>query len=213
MGRNIVWDWNGTLLNDVQLSLEVINAMLLKHALPPVTLEQYHTVFGFPVKDYYKKIGFDFNIHNWDALANEYIQQYLRKLWQAPLHHDVIDVLTLSKKLGYKNYILSAMEQSALEGSLKDKNIKGLFDFVAGISDHKAQSKIYRGKELFSATQTQTNSSVFVGDTLHDFEVAQYFNAPCILVCNGHHPRHRLSNSGALLANNLTEALKIINTL
>ena len=59
--NHIIWDWNGTLLNDRWLCVEAINQALNKRNLPMLTEGKYKDVFSFPVEDYYKKVGFDFS--------------------------------------------------------------------------------------------------------------------------------------------------------
>ena len=56
----ILWDWNGTLLDDVNIAIDAINQLLLDRNLVQLTLERYLDVFTFPVCDYYELIGFDF---------------------------------------------------------------------------------------------------------------------------------------------------------
>ena len=56
----IIWDWNGTLIDDTWMCIEVINELLVKYSKQTLTLETYHKVFDFPVKTYYERIGFDF---------------------------------------------------------------------------------------------------------------------------------------------------------
>ena len=56
----IIWDWNGTLLNDMELCVHTINEMLQKRNLHELSVDEYKEVFSFPVKDYYQKIGFDY---------------------------------------------------------------------------------------------------------------------------------------------------------
>lgn len=52
----ILWDWNGTLLDDVQIALDTNNEIFPQFGLPPLgTLEDYLRVFDFPIRDYYKK--------------------------------------------------------------------------------------------------------------------------------------------------------------
>ena len=58
--KHIIWDWNGTLLNDTWLCVEGINKSLEKRSLQTITEEIYRKVFSFPVEDYYKRLGFDF---------------------------------------------------------------------------------------------------------------------------------------------------------
>ena len=59
--KAIIWDYNGTLLNDLSIGVECINRMLTKRELPLLTTESYREVFTFPVKKYYELVGFDFN--------------------------------------------------------------------------------------------------------------------------------------------------------
>ena len=58
--RYIFWDWNGTLLDDVWLCVDIINYMLIKRGKSEITQSQYREIFDFSVKGYYKKAGFDF---------------------------------------------------------------------------------------------------------------------------------------------------------
>ena len=57
--QHIIWDWNGTLLNDAWLFVDIMNGVLSNRKLPLITVDDYRKLFCFPVKDYYKKLGFD----------------------------------------------------------------------------------------------------------------------------------------------------------
>lgn len=65
----LIWDWNGTLLNDLQLCVTVMSDMLKGRDLPLLTAERYREVFGFPVKDYYVKLGFNFGIESFEIIS------------------------------------------------------------------------------------------------------------------------------------------------
>ena len=56
--KNIVWDWNGTLLDDVAVGVDTLNEMLGRRALRLLSVEEYKDRFGFPVVEFYQKIGF-----------------------------------------------------------------------------------------------------------------------------------------------------------
>ena len=53
---HIIWDWNGTLLDDAWLCVDVMNGMLRERRLPTRTLDQYKEVFDFPVRNYYETL-------------------------------------------------------------------------------------------------------------------------------------------------------------
>ena len=57
MIKNIFFDFNGTLLDDVFLTFDVENNLAKKYGVPPFSMEKYLDVFCFPVRDYYEKIG------------------------------------------------------------------------------------------------------------------------------------------------------------
>ena len=86
MAAYVVWDWNGTLFDDVALCIQVMNGMLEKRGLPQLAgPEQYRQVFTFPVEEYYKALGFDFGREPFSQLAVEYISEYDRRALGCPL--------------------------------------------------------------------------------------------------------------------------------
>ena len=58
--KYIIWDWNGTLINDVWLLVEIMNNMLKKRNLPKIDSKKYREIFDFPVTKYYSKLGLIF---------------------------------------------------------------------------------------------------------------------------------------------------------
>ena len=72
----IIWDWNGTLLDDAEVCREAINKMLKVRNLPELSLSTYRNVFTFPVIEYYKEVGFDFSKEDWEPVAMEFINLY-----------------------------------------------------------------------------------------------------------------------------------------
>ena len=54
--KTIFFDFNGTIINDVDLCLNILNEMLKENGLEPITLERYREIFTFPIKKYYQVI-------------------------------------------------------------------------------------------------------------------------------------------------------------
>jgi len=65
---HIFWDWNGTLLDDTQASVNALNVLLARRGLPPVSLEDYRATFAFPVRPYYAKVGIRLEDEDWTRL-------------------------------------------------------------------------------------------------------------------------------------------------
>src|ERR1039457_934325 len=95
--KHVIWDWNGTLLDDADACVEALNRMLDKRRLPTVDVRQYRDAFTFPVQDYYRTLGFDFTKDDWDAVAREYHKYYRVASMNSPLREGAIESLTRMK--------------------------------------------------------------------------------------------------------------------
>jgi phosphoglycolate phosphatase len=194
--KTIIWDWNGTLLNDRDLCIKSMNRLLAQRGLPLLTFEKYLHVFTFPVKDYYQTLGFDFSKEPFEIPAEEFIVHYNEGIADIPLFDDVNDVLTFFRNAGKKQYIVSAMEQSALTASIGARDISDFFIKANGIADNLANGKTEIARVLIQKEMINPDESIFVGDTLHDAEVADSLGISCILVARGHQNRLRLIKQG-----------------
>jgi len=67
----IIWDWNGTLLDDVDICIDTINALLSKYKKKPISKESYKSLFTFPVQNYYSKLGFDLSLESFKKIKEE----------------------------------------------------------------------------------------------------------------------------------------------
>ncbi|MDE5420933.1 HAD hydrolase-like protein [Ancylomarina sp. DW003] len=194
--KAIIWDYNGTLLNDIEIGIESINVMLKKRELPLLTCESYREVFTFPVKDYYEKVGFNFQNEDWDLAAQEFITNYTNRLPYSDIFPEARLLLNKFKNEGKKQFILSAMEMNMLQDSTKELNIQNFFNEISGINDIYASSKIENGKELIKKHQLKTSEVCLFGDTTHDYEVAQSIGCHCYLIASGHQSYEKLKATG-----------------
>lgn len=200
----ILWDWNGTLLDDAWLCVDVMNGMLKERELPLRTLEQYRNIFGFPVKDYYVTLGFDFEKEPFDEVGLEFIVRYNRRQKETRLHTEVKDVLSYFQSAGYIQYILSAREQGELSKEIADLGVQPFFSGIFGQDDHYAHGKTDVGLRLLRETGIDPGKAVFIGDTEHDAEVAEEMRVDCILIPNGHHTEERLRRCKGMVVPSLT---------
>ena len=205
--KGIIWDWNGTLLNDAGLAVETMNEMLARRNLQELTIEQYKKVFSFPVSDYYQRIGFDFEREPFEIPALEFIDRYNERVNHCLLHSDSVILLNHFKTNGYRQFILSAMKQDTLDQCLSHFRIDHFFEHVSGLGDHYATSKAENGHRLISGIKLDPSQLLLIGDTVHDFEVASELGCSCILVANGHQSKAVLQETGARIIDQLSELL------
>lgn len=201
----IIWDWNGTLLNDVDHCIRSMNRLLLKRNLPFLEKQRYLEVFTFPVRNYYLSLGFDFATEPFEIPAEEFVLEYQHGFENVELYEGVERALEFFKNLGKHQYILSAMEHDALIKSVKERNIHVYFNNINGINNNLAYGKTELAKQIIEKNSIDKSKAVWIGDTLHDAEVAHEMGISTILIASGHQSRQRLEKSGHLVLDSLQE--------
>jgi phosphoglycolate phosphatase len=191
---NIIWDWNGTLLNDIQLTIDIVNKMLPAHGDTQLNLKTYRSIFGFPILDYYKNLGFNFELESFDDLTKQFIQQYNGAVRQFKLHNEALVVLNHFKTHGKNQCILTAAFKKDVIELLDHYELTSYFSAIEGLDNYKAASKVERGKALLNDNQLNPETCIMFGDTMHDFEVAKAIGIDCKLIANGHQSKERLIN-------------------
>lgn len=194
---HIIWDWNGTLLNDVDLCVKTISQVLRENGLSEITREHYLEHFGFPIIDYYRRLGFDFNKVDFPEVSSQFVRLYGEGLKNYSLHHGAKEFLQSLSDQGKVQSVLSAAKETDLRIQLREYGVIHFFKHIYGISDHYAASKIERGKELIAELKAPKENIVLIGDTDHDLEVANALEIDLLLVDDGHQHPQRLKKLGA----------------
>jgi len=201
---HIIWDFNGTILNDLHPCFLTVNTMLSRRSLPPIeSIEKYREVFGFPIQQYYEQIGFDFQKESYAELAIEWAELYVENSKNSPLCEGVREALDFFNAKGIPQVILSATETNMLMSQLQPFNIKRYFHEIMALSNLHAVSKIQLAFDW--AREVKPEKALVIGDTIHDFETAQAIGADCILIANGHQSRERLEQCGVRVADSARE--------
>ncbi len=208
--NHIIWDWNGTLLNDIDLVVEITNQMLEFRGWPGIDCHRYRSLFGFPVAEFYVKMGFSFDTEPYDHLVHEFTSKYESRCLGCQLHDGVKEILQRLKQKNISQSILSAAKQSVLKETVDSFGITGYFAAIAGLDDKRADSKLESGKELISRMSLSPNSVLMVGDTLHDYEVASALGANCLIIPNGHNTPERFIGCPAYIVPSLADLGKLL---
>ena len=209
--KAIIWDWNGTLLNDVDICISCMNVLLKKRKFATIDKEKYVNIFTFPVRDYYQNAGFDFRKENFEVPAMEFIKLYHQSLPLAKLQPCANDVLAYFESLGLKQFVLSAMEHNSLLKSLKDNKVYEHFIHVNGIDNHYAHSKLEIGKDLIIKTGFTPDEILLIGDTLHDKDVAEGLGVNFVLVAKGHQSKEKLLKETSLVVDELLKVKELLS--
>jgi phosphoglycolate phosphatase len=180
----VVWDWNGTLLNDVVENHRIVNDLLTRRGKAPISLVTYKKHFRMPIKDFYRDIGFNFERETFESVAKDYNELYQSQFANFRLTDGVMDAITALNARGKRQYILSASHQKDLERQVGSFNLRPYFAEIIGNDDYAVVSKIDKAR-AFSA-RIATDKILYIGDLYHDFEGARELGARCLLYANGH---------------------------
>ncbi len=190
-----IWDFNGTILDDVELGMNSVNALLKEQGLTVIeSREAYRKKFDFPIINYYKMLGFDFSKLPYDLIAEQWVALYMKNLKTAPLFEGVVEALDFFEKRGVRQTVISASERKMLRGQLDGLGISNRFEEILGIDNIYGDSKLSIARAW---RERHPNERVmFIGDTTHDCQTAQILGADCFIVCNGHQSPDRFDGLG-----------------
>ena len=211
--KHVIWDWNGTLLNDTELCVDVLNALLARRGRAPLSEQDYRNHFGFPVVNFYDYLGFDIDTDGFDRVSREFIDDYQARCFdECKLHPGADQVLTDLAQLGMSHSVLSAAKQEALNEGIRHFGIRAHFMGLIGTDNIYAQGKVAQGHHWIEQLHWQPDEIVLIGDTLHDFEVAEAIGTHCILMAHGHHSSERLDQTGAPVVHSLRELVQLLRS-
>lgn len=206
---NVIWDFNGTVLDDLRPCIDVLNVLLERRSLEHCGEDRYKDIFGFPIKSYYEAAGFDFTREDYGRLADEWAELYREASRNSALCPGVREALEFFKSKGVRQIILSATEKEMLDGQLRALGVEGYFDETLALSNLYAFSKVELGKAW--VRRARPKKALFIGDTLHDYETARAMGVDCVLITSGHQSKERLLKAGVPVFDNVTELVKALS--
>ncbi len=216
---HVIWDWNGTLLDDRALCVDIMNGLLAPRGLPPIGDEFYQAIIEFPVQLYYERLGFDFTKEPFEAISDQYIAAYQAGWRRLGLQEGTMETLAALRALGIGQSILSASKVAHLHEQVDHFGLMPLMQRVTGVDDHHGRGKAHRAAEHLAALPPHggalgipAQSTVLVGDTLHDAEVARACGIGCILVSFGHYNHVRLQSAGMPVADSMSEIIAMLTS-
>lgn len=207
--KHVIWDWNGTLFNDVELCVDIINGMLGKRNLRKLTVSEYKTVFTFPVKDYYAEL-FDFERESFEVLGREWMEEYEKRKMNCSLACGTKEIVAEIHRVGIVQHILSAYSLNTLVDLVKHFDLLKYMNSVKGLDNIYAHSKKELGIELIEEIGGDNREIVLIGDTLHDAEVAKEMNIDSILIPKGHQAFEKLNDGKNIVVHSIEELKNVL---
>ena len=206
---HLFWDFNGTILADMKVGMDSTNQMLKCRGLREISsLQEYREIFGFPIKEYYRSLGFDFESEPYEVLAPIWVELYNEKSKNCPMIEGVLDTLDVISKLDVEQVVFSATEKEMLVRQLCELGVLQYFDEIMGLDNIHASSKAHLAKKW---REEHPHAKVlYVGDTIHDAENAKILEADCLLFTGGHQSKRRLAECGCQMIDNISQIVEYI---
>ncbi len=190
----------------MQVCLDIMDRILARRGLKPIgALARYRAIFTFPVKDYYALAGLDMSGEDYLDLAEEYMSDYRAHEKDCPLVAGARETLKALNAMGLRQILASASRQDDLERQVHAHGLDRAFSAVLGMSDDLGGGKAGLAAGYMRREGIAPEDALFVGDTVHDFEVAQSVGCRCVLIAGGHQSIERLAATGAAVLDSISE--------
>jgi phosphoglycolate phosphatase-like HAD superfamily hydrolase len=203
---HLVWDWNGTLLDDLHIVVTATNACLASVGGPVVTADEHRRDFRRPIVDYYAGVlGRPIDAVEFAAMDRVFHAEYRRLLIDCAL---AADALRAVRAWRGSQSLLSMWFHTELVPEVSRRGLAALMSRVDGLrqrdwSDHKASHLA----EHLAALEVRGAECVLIGDSIDDADAAASVGARCVLYAGGFTDPERLAATGAPVAATLLEAI------
>jgi phosphoglycolate phosphatase len=124
------------------------------------------------------------------------------------LFDGVQEVLAKINMNNIEQSILSAYKHDTLLEIVNHFHLQHYFTHLTGLDNIYASSKVNLGKDLMKKLVNFNGNVLLIGDTVHDFDVAQEIGCDCILIAGGHQTKEKLEKCGVKVFDNLAGMMK-----
>ena len=214
--QHVVWDWNGTLLHDLDQVVSSVNVALGSLDIGPITADDYRAGYTRPVVLFYEHLlGRPVTDGEWENLDISFHDAYRKALAEAELAPDALEAMDLVEQAGWTQSLLSMFPHGELLDELEGRGISERLIAIDGLRGGRGERKygsLVAHLEHVAPKiggRIDPTSVVMIGDALDDAEAAQGLGIKCVLYASGSHPRQKLEASGHPVADSLVEALKL----
>ncbi len=201
----IIWDFNGTLIDDVNAALSSVNDMLKSRNLPEITMQQYASYVDTPIIKFYEHIFDDLYSMDFNEIALEFNAGYDKHLPQKAVMANAEEVLEYFNSKGKLQTVISATHIDKVTKRLEEFGLSGYFDKILAHNNLIAEDKTHLAVKYFAGKQIKPEEAVVIGDCVADYKMAQAISADCILTTQGHQSRVEFAQTSAIIIDSLSE--------
>ncbi len=179
MFRNLIFDWSGTLVDDLGPVIEATNAVLAQYNLPPMYRETFRRSFRLPYREFYAEHLPNIPLVELEAHFRPAFDAALSPVFVLPFAREKLDWCRIS---GIRTFVCTSMDALAFERQLCEFGLHGHFEATySGVLDKR--EIIHHILESHGLDPAET---AFIGDMTHDVETARHGGISSIAVLTGY---------------------------
>jgi phosphoglycolate phosphatase-like HAD superfamily hydrolase len=215
---HIIWDWNGTLFDDLHIVVESVSACVAPFGREPITEEDYRDHYTRPVSVFYENLmGRAITQQEWASIDGIFHETYRSLMHGANLAADADAAIRALSGMAGTQSILSMWWHSELVPFTEGF---GMHDTMVRIDGNREDAGALKADQMRSHVErlvadhgVAAAEVVAVGDTFDDAAAAHSVGVPIVLYDGGSHHRHELEQVGVPVVSTLTEAVGIASTM
>ncbi|MGW1886768.1 HAD family hydrolase [Streptomyces sp. NPDC001970] len=218
MGKHsahLVWDWNGTLLDDIHAVIDATNASFAEIGLEPITLERYRDLYCVPVPRFYERLmGRLPTDDEWAVMDAVFHKHYWVRADACGLTMGAAELLAERQSSGRTQSLLSLAPHEQLIPIVRRHGIEARFMRVDGrIGGSHAGKTEHMVRHLSALEAVEAERVVVIGDAVDDAVAAAHVGARAVLYTGGSHSRTSLAAAGVPVVDSLQEAVTVAEEL
>ncbi|MFD0259044.1 HAD family hydrolase [Kitasatospora indigofera] len=202
---HIVWDWNGTVRDDLVDHVAALNATLPALGGAPVSVETYRALHRVPIRSFYDQLlGREITDEEWTGSD----EAFLSVLDGRPvrLRSGVRQLMLGLRARGIGQSLLSLAPHERLTRETEQAGITGLLERIDGRIGPSVRSKAPALADHLAELEVDPGAAVVIGDSLDDAVAARAVGAYPVLHTGGLHAAERLVVDGVPLVDTLADA-------
>lgn len=182
MFHNLIFDWSGTLVDDLGPVIDATNTVFSKYGIPPLDREQFRRSFRLPYHEFYSEVLPHIPLAELEAHFRPAFESSLAPVTVLPHAREKLEHCAA---LGIRMFVLTSMDPDAFSRQLKEFGFDRYFEATySGVLDKRAL--IHR---ILTDHHLDPAETAFVGDMTHDVETARHGGISSIAVLTGYnHP-------------------------
>ncbi|MGW6703954.1 HAD family hydrolase [Streptomyces sp. NPDC054956] len=208
---HIVFDFNGTLLDDNAARLRAVNDSLVALGAAPIGMARYRRTFCVPVPGFYARLlGRPLTAAEWQLTDGVFQQRYAGYArTDAQLMPGAFEALRRWSAAGHTQSLLSLHSHHELVDEVARLGLAGRFTPVDGRRGPTGGSKEQSMRAHVARLPLHPSRIVAIGDTRDDARAAAAAGIPAVLLSSGAQLADDLAGAGTAVAHSFAEAVEL----